>query len=121
MKQIKLACLLLIVSFLLSHTHLAHGHAVVTEHSLKITPVQAGKASQVSLDFNSQIELGLSRFYLVKVNDESQPVKFSAGTKAGQVILALPPLNSGDYALSFKVLAADGHISEDIIHFTVKP
>lgn len=117
----KLTYLLLILSLLLSHTHLVHGHAVVTKHSLNISPVQAGKVSHITLDFNSQIELGLSRFYLVKVNDESEAVKFSAGIKPGQVILELPPLDSGEYALSFKIFAADGHISEDIIRFTVKP
>jgi len=33
----------------------------------------------------------------------------------------MPALEAGKYALHYKVFAADGHITDDIIHFTVKP
>ena len=39
--------------------------------------------------------------------------------KQGQIIVHIPALESGDYALRFKVFAADGHLTEDVIHFSV--
>ena len=30
----------------------------------------------------------------------------------------IPALEAGDYALKFKVFAADGHLTEDVIHFS---
>jgi methionine-rich copper-binding protein CopC len=43
----------------------------------------------------------------------------SNGKKQGQIVIDIPPLNAGDYALRFKVFAADGHLTEDVIHFSV--
>jgi len=121
MNVIKKNCFLLTLSLLFSHISYVHAHAVVTKESLKIAPIHTGKTSQVTLDFNSQIELGLSRFFLVSSNDKHEAVETSLGEKPGQVILSLPSLESGEYALRYKVFATDGHISTDIIRFTVNP
>ncbi|WP_341325480.1 copper resistance CopC family protein [Methylotuvimicrobium sp. KM2] len=94
-------------------------HAVVTETSLKIDPIQAGKASQVSLTFNSRVELALSHFDLVKKGDIHERLKVDQGQKRGEVIIELPALDPGEHAIRLKVFAADGHLTEDIIHFFV--
>lgn len=121
MSKINFFTLLLILSFTSTYTKTAIAHAVVTKHSLEITPIQSGKASQVTLNFNSNIELRLSKFHLVRAGDKHESVEFSQGIKPGQVIVKLPALDPERYAIRFKIFAADGHLTEDIIRFVVKP
>ncbi len=100
---------------------LVHAHAVVTDHSLKIQPIHANTAETVTLNFNSKIELGLSQVFLVSTGDQLSPLALSKGELPGQMAIAVPALSPGDYALKMKVFAADGHLTEDVIHFTVSP
>jgi len=105
----------------LVQTELVSAHAVVTNYSLKISPIQANKPDQVTLTFNSQIELGLSQVFLVRRGDSHELLHIGKGNKQGEMLINIPALEAGDYALSFKVFAADGHLTEDIIRFTVAP
>ena len=97
----------------------AVAHAVITDYSLKLTPIHANSPAQVELSFNSHIELGLSQIFLVSKGDKHQLLQVDTGSKQGQVVIHIPPLETGDYALRFKVFAADGHLTEDVIHFSV--
>jgi methionine-rich copper-binding protein CopC len=103
----------------LGHTALVTAHAVVTDYSLKITPIHANQRDKVELTFNSQIELGLSQIFLVRKGDIHELLHAENGSKQGQIIVHIPSLEAGDYALRFKVFAADGHLTEDVIHFSV--
>lgn len=94
-------------------------HAVVTDYSLKIKPILANRKDNVELMFNSQIELGLSQVFLVRKGDIHESLPIANGNRQGQMIVEIPPLKSGDYAIKFKVFAADGHLTEDVIHFSV--
>ena len=94
-------------------------HAVVTESSLRAHPVQPQTKTSVLLTFNSGIELALSQVFLVSKGDVHQPVTVKQGRKPGQIIVELPSLDPGEYALRYKVFAADGHLTEDVIHFSV--
>lgn len=94
-------------------------HAVVTGYSLKIRPVQFNQATTIELKFNSKIELGLSQIFLVSKGDKHALLNISAGNQPGQVIVAIPALDEGEYALRLKVFATDGHLTEDIIRFSV--
>ena len=105
----------------LCHTDLVTAHAVVTDYSLTITPIHASRQDKVELSFNSKIEIGLSQVFLVRKGDKHELLPIAKGNKQGQMIVVIPPLESGDYALRFKVFAADGHLTEDVIHFTVAP
>ncbi len=116
MKKIIPLCLLFIT---LCHSHGAAAHAVITDYSLKLTPIHANNPAQVELSFNSQIELGLSQVFLVSKGDKHQLLQADTGSKQGQIVVHIPPLAIGDYALRFKVFAADGHLTEDVIHFSV--
>lgn len=104
---------------LLMGAELVFAHAVVTEDSLKIDPIHTGKPSQVSLVFNAKVELGLSKFYLVKEGDVHEPLSAKLGSKQGEVLVDIPALAEGEYAISLKVFAADGHLTEDVIRFFV--
>ena len=109
--------LLLLACFVFSQNVFAH--AVITDYSLKITPIHANQAGKVELRFNSKIELGLSQIFLVSKGDKHSLLNATNGTKQGQIVVEIPPLEIGDYALRFKVFAADGHLTEDVIHFSV--
>ncbi|WP_333872836.1 copper resistance CopC family protein [Methylobacter sp.] len=104
---------------MLCQTQWAFAHAVITDYSLKITPIHANNPAKVELSFNSQIELGLSQIFLVSKGDKHQLLQAVTGSKQGQIIVHIPALETGDYALRFKVFAADGHLTEDVIHFSV--
>lgn len=116
MKKIISLSLLLLT---LSQSHGIFAHAVITDYSLKITPIHANRPDKVELSFNSKIELGLSQVFLVSKGDKHELLQVSNGSKQGQIIIHIPALESGDYALRFKVFAADGHLTEDVIHFSV--
>jgi len=114
-KWIQLILLLLSVGQLT----LVNAHAVVTDYSLKLTPIHANQRDKVELTFNSKIELSLSQIFLVRKGDKHELLQAENGSKQGQIIIHIPPLASGDYAIKFKVFAADGHLTEDVIHFSV--
>jgi copper resistance protein C len=99
----------------------ALAHAVVTKHSLKMQPIHVNQESKVELFFNSQVELGLSQVFLVSKGDKHTLLKTENGAKQGQIIITVPALEAGDYAIRLKVFAADGHLTEDVIHFSVTP
>lgn len=98
----------------------ASAHAVVTHNSLQLKPVPVNQASQVELSFNSKVELDLSEVFLVSAGDKMQTITATPGAKPGQVMLDLPALTPGEYAIKLKIFAADGHLSEDLLRFFVK-
>lgn len=94
-------------------------HAVVTHNSLKLKPVPVNQASAVELSFNSKVELDLSEVFLVSAGDVMTGIQASPGDKPGTVILSLPALTPGEYAIKLRIFAADGHLSEDLLRFFV--
>ena len=110
----------ILLALTLTAANAAFGHAVVTHNSLKLKPVPVNQASQVELSFNSKVELDLSEVFLVSAGDVMTPVTASPGAKPGQVLLDLPALKPGEYAIKLKIFAADGHLSEDLLRFFVK-
>lgn len=96
-------------------------HAVVTKHTLTIEQPKVNEAKKVELTFNSKIELGLSQVYLVSKGDKHDLLAISPGSRQGNVVVDIPPLTPGEYALRYKIFAADGHLTEDVIYFTVNP
>lgn len=110
----------ILLAALLSISGASFGHAVVTHNSLKLKPVPVNQASQVELSFNSKVELDLSEVFLVSAGDVMTPIQASPGSKPGQVMLDLPALAPGEYAIKLKIFAADGHLSEDLLRFFVK-
>ena len=113
--------LFITILLLPSYSGLLNAHAVVTDYSLKIEAVSAHQAKPVKLTFNSSIELGLSQVFLVRTGDVEEKLPVRAGQAAGEVFIDMPALEAGEYALHYKIFAADGHITDDIIHFTVQP
>lgn len=98
----------------------AFAHAVVTESSLQTQPVRPNQTNTVVLHFNAGVELALSRVFLVSTGDVHRPVDITAGRKPGQVLVHLPALVEGEYAIKYKIFAADGHFTENVIRFSVQ-
>lgn len=97
----------------------AAAHAVVIGSSLQTQPVRAGTATEVVVQFNSSIEVGLSRVFLVSIGDVQRPLTIRTGKKRGQLLVDVPALAEGEYVLRYRVFAADGHLTEDLIRFRV--
>lgn len=108
---------LMVLNF--SEAPLVQSHAVITRSSLQNQPIKANQASKVSLIFNSDIETALSTIQLVSKGDRKEPVEFTRGRGRGEIVVDLPPLPPGEYALQYKVFAADGHLTEDIVKFVI--
>jgi len=100
---------------------LAYGHAVVVRSSLDGQPLRAETPTQVTLHFNSRIERGFTRVVLLGGTAKEQPLSVGDEGDAGRVTIDLPGLAAGTYALRYKVLAADGHITESTLRFHVTP
>lgn len=96
-----------------------HAHAIVTGHSLQQQPIKARIATLVLLQFNSAVEIRLSRVLLVSKGDALTRLAIRAGKKAGELMVSVPALDGGDYALKYRVFAADGHLTEDVLRFRV--
>ncbi len=100
--------------------HLATAHAVITQNSLPIAPLVAHQANHITLRFNSAVEANLAQFFLVSAGEKQEKLSVKAGTNAGEIIISLPALEKGKYALKFKIFAADSHLTEDVLYFLVK-
>jgi methionine-rich copper-binding protein CopC len=114
-----LLALTLSAGLFLTAANPAHAHAVVTENSLASEPVKPHHATTVVLMFNANVELKLSRVFLVSAGDVYHPVEIKRGKKPGELHVLLPALEPGDYAIKYKVFAADGHLTENAIRFHV--
>lgn len=98
---------------------LAFAHAVLTKASLD-GDVRSETATAVTLRFNTGIEPKFTRVVLVDGAGAERPLDTSPGEGRATVRVALPPLAAGIYGLRYKVLAADGHVTESVLRFTVK-
>jgi hypothetical protein len=106
---------------LLCSATLAFAHAVVQKASLEDSAVRANTATRVTLKFNSGIEPGFTRVKLVNERGEERPLEVGPATGPATVSVELPPLGAGSYGLRYKVLAVDGHVTENVLRFTVTP
>lgn len=82
-------------------------------------PVPADTETRILVRFNANIERGFVSAALVGRGGAERPVRAATHPRPGTVIFTLPPLPPGRYVLRYKVLAADGHLTEDVIRFTV--
>jgi methionine-rich copper-binding protein CopC len=97
----------------------AEAHAIIVE-SEPTNGATVGAPKRVVLRFNSRLEKGLCsvmlvgpqrRTILLLRQDERAP--------ADTLIYGVPELPPGGYQLRWKVLAADGHVTEGAVHFQV--
>ena len=56
---------------------------------------------------------------LVDARNEERALEVVPRSEPGKVTVTVPPLAPGTYGLRYKVLAADGHVTESVLRFTV--
>lgn len=100
----------------------AAAHAIVLESSPVHDAVLAEPPARLLLRFNSRIEAGLSRVTIESAS--GRPVALPAARDAlgaeNRLVVPLSPLAPGVYVVRYRVLAADGHVTEGALRFTVK-
>jgi methionine-rich copper-binding protein CopC len=77
--------------------------------------------ARIYLRFNSKLEKRLSRVTLAAADGRPVPLPVVAegGEKPDRIELPLGKLRAGAYVVRYKVLAADGHITEGALRFAV--
>jgi len=97
----------------------AGAHAILVHSSIADQPVAAEAATPVTLRFNARIEVGLSQAHLLDAQRAERPLSVTPGKSKGEMIVDVPALSPGVYGLKYRVLAADGHLTDGIVRFTV--
>jgi len=98
----------------------ALAHDVLVASSLRDHPVRAGVAMAVTLRFNAKIEPSLSEVLLVTTAGRARALDVARGRQAGEIVVQLPPVAPGVYGLRYKILASDGHMTDETLRFTVR-
>lgn len=99
----------------------AAAHAIVLESVPARDAVLERAPERVILRFNSKIEKRLTRVSISATDGRAVPLPVVAdGSQApDRISLPLAPLRPGAYVIRYKVLAADGHITEGALRFSV--
>jgi methionine-rich copper-binding protein CopC len=99
----------------------AAAHAIVLDSSPTHEAALAEPPARIVLRFNSRIEAALSRVTIE--SGTGRPVALPAArdaVEANRLVVPLRPLAPGTYVVRYRVLAADGHVTEGALRFTVK-
>lgn len=100
----------------------AGAHAIVLDSSPKHDAVLSEAPARLLLRFNSRIEAALSRVTLESAGGRpvALPVAGNAVDAVDRLVVPLQPLAPGVYVVRYRVLAADGHVTEGALRFTIK-
>ena len=100
----------------------AHAHAIVLEASPTHDAVLPAPPARIVLRFNSKIEHALSRVSLETAAGRpvALPVARATELDAARLVVPLSPLAPGTYIVRYRVLAADGHVTEGALRFTIR-
>ena len=99
-------------------------HAIVLESVPARDAVLTRSPERVILRFNSKIEKRLTRVTLGSGRATPRPVPIAHDGQGGlqesdRIVVPLDPLPPGRYVIRYKVLSADGHVTEGALRFTV--
>ncbi len=99
----------------------AGAHAIILESEPAAGAKLAEPPTRIYLRFNSKLEKRLSQVTLTAADGRLVPaaVKTDGSEKSDRIVLPLGSLRPGAYVVRYKVLAADGHITEGALRFTV--
>jgi methionine-rich copper-binding protein CopC len=96
----------------------AAAHAILVDS----TPAPLGHVPAGHLDlkfrYNSRIDAGRSKLTLKRPDDSTERLTIVPSDKPDMLDASLD-LTPGDYAVSWQVLATDGHITRGTVPFTV--
>jgi methionine-rich copper-binding protein CopC len=98
----------------------ALAHAVLVESTPAAHATLKDHALEVHLKFNSRIDGGRSRLYLVHADGRAEPLPLVPQTDPDSLEAKSITLDAGSYRIRWQVLAADGHITRGEVAFTVQ-
>src|ERR1700733_1189343 len=104
--------------FLLPHAAFAHAVLVKSSPAQGAT-VTAGGAVNVTLTYNSRIDVAHSSLHLVGPDGKSQSLEVDAHAAPNLMEAKAPVLTAGAYKLEWQVMATDGHITRGTVEFSV--
>jgi hypothetical protein len=97
----------------------AYAHAIILE-SVPRHEESVMSPKRLVLRFNSRLEKRLCSVQLVGPRRKTIALpRQDPDTPADTLAYPLPPLDPGAYQARWKVMAADGHVTEGIVLFTV--
>ena len=99
----------------------AAAHAIILESEPAAGAKLVEPPARIYLRFNSKLEKRLSQVTLTTADGRPVPVavKADGSERPDRIVVPLGKLGPGDYVIRYKVLAADGHITEGALRFTV--
>jgi copper resistance protein C len=99
----------------------ASAHAIILESAPRHEESLVGPKRLV-LRFNSRLEKPLCSVQLVGPRQKTIALlRQDPDTAADTLSFTLPPLDPGPYQARWKVMAADGHVTDGIVLFTITP
>jgi hypothetical protein len=99
---------------------IAFGHAVLTKATLDTDAVPEHATTTVVLTFNSRIEPAFTKVFLVDSAKRERPLPSRPRQQPSELEVDIPALPAGPYGLRYRVLAADGHVTESLLKFRVR-
>ena len=111
----------LCAALLASNPGAASAHAIILESEPTAGATLAEPPARIYLRFNSKLEKRLSSVRLLAADGRPVPLPAVAedGEMPDRIVLPLGKLRAGAYVIRYKVLAADGHITEGALRFAV--
>jgi len=98
----------------------ARAHAIVIS-SEPADGVTGASPHRLLLRFNSRVEKSLCSVMLVGPRQaHGVPLREEIGAGSDTLTYSLPALSPGTYRAKWKVLSADGHLTEGAVTFSVK-
>jgi len=94
-------------------------HAVLVESTPKPGASVHGPDLSLWLRYNVRVDGSRSRFTIVSADGQTRSVTPDTQSKPDILTAKVTGLAPGKYRLQWQVLAADGHISQGIVNFTV--
>ena len=114
-------CSVVSVVLVLGFCILSWGHGVLIESFPSHGAILQESPPIISLRFNAALEPSITRVILVDLKKQSQALRVTDASTLEQVVVTVPPLNPGVYNVNYQVLAADGHVTDGAIRFTILP
>ena len=110
-----------LVTALVAAPRIVAAHAVLLKTSVDPQAVRAETSTSAVLTFNSRIEPAFTTVVLVDADRHERRLTSRALERPEEIEVELPALPPGRFALRYRVLAADGHVTEAMLRFQVVP
>lgn len=116
----RLAVVLVLVLTALARPGHPEAHGIVIESTPKHEETVAAPPKRLVIRFNSRLEKKLCSVTLIGPKQSNVLlVRQDADAAPDTLTYPLPDLKPGEYKAKWKVLAADGHVTEGVIAFKV--